>query len=388
MFDFDKEISRVGTGSIKWERQEGFGVSTGLVPFWIADTDFATVPEVVPAIQAYLETGMVGYSRESESCRQAVCGWLRRRHALYLEPDNLFLATGVVTAIKYSITALTQPGDKIMVLTPVYNPFFAIIESAGRQLVEVPLLYADNYYTMDYGRIEQELKGGAKAIIMCNPHNPVGRVWTKPELSILADLCAKYSAYMLSDEIHSDILLPGHTFISMGRFPQIAHLTVLYTAISKTFNLAGLSASQVMSHDKALLQKVRDELDSSWIFGPNALAYPAIEAAYTHGDSWTDAQNAYLAANRKLVEDFFRDKHPEIQVTRQEGTYLMWLNFGALGQNSKDISGTLAREYQVAITSGSVYRGNGDQFLRLNIGCTQKTLELGLLAMDQFLSVF
>lgn len=382
-FDFDQFIDRRGTTSIKWNFQEGFGQKDGLLPFWIADTDFATVPEVVEALKKRCEHPVFGYSDPLPSTYEAIQGWWQRRHGWRPETEWMFMTCGVVTGIYFALQALVEKGDKVLTFTPVYDPFFKAIENSGHTLVACPLHHEDDYYTIDWDLFENELKNGVKAIVFCNPHNPVGRVWTKEELSRFVDLCAQYKVWVLSDEVHADYGLT-RDYTPMGVFEKIHDHLVIYTAISKTFNLAGLVSACIMVPNKEVREKVRYEFDSRWMFGPTDFAFTAMEAGYNHGDEWMDAVCEYLRGNVAFVNSYVSEHMPKIHVTRHEGTFLMWLDMRCTGISSSEMTSILAKDYGIALGDGSHYGKEADGFMRLNIGCTRAVLLQGLQAIEKF----
>ena len=382
-FDFDQFIDRRGTTSIKWNFQEGFGQKDGLLPFWIADTDFTTVPEVVEALKKRCEHPVFGYSDPLPSTYEAIQGWWQRRHGWRPETEWMFMTCGVVTGIYFALQALVEKGDKVLTFTPVYDPFFKAIENSGHTLVACPLHHEDDYYTIDWDLFENELKNGVKAIVFCNPHNPVGRVWTKEELSRFVDLCAQYKVWVLSDEVHADYGLT-RDYTPMGVFEKIHDHLVIYTAISKTFNLAGLVSACIMVPNKEVREKVRYEFDSRWMFGPTDFAFTAMEAGYNHGDEWMDAVCEYLRGNVAFVNSYVSEHMPKIHVTRHEGTFLMWLDMRCAGISSSEMTSILAKDYGIALGDGSHYGKEADGFMRLNIGCTRATLLQGLQAIEKF----
>ena len=382
-FDFDQFIDRRGTTSIKWNFQEGFGQKDGLLPFWIADTDFATVPEVVEALKKRCEHPVFGYSDPLPSTYEAIQGWWQRRHGWRPETEWMFMTCGVVKGIYFALQALVEKGDKVLTFTPVYDPFFKAIENSGHTLVACPLHHEDDYYTIDWDLFENELKNGVKAIVFCNPHNPVGRVWTKEELSRFVDLCAQYKVWVLSDEVHADYGLT-RDYTPMGVFEKIHDHLVIYTAISKTFNLAGLVSACIMVPNKEVREKVRYEFDSRWMFGPTDFAFTAMEAGYNHGDEWMDAVCEYLRGNVAFVNSYVSEHMPKIHVTRHEGTFLMWLDMRCAGISSSEMTSILAKDYGIALGDGSHYGKEADGFMRLNIGCTRAVLLQGLQAIEKF----
>ena len=380
MYDFDQIVERRGTACVKWDEREQFGVSPEqkLIPMWIADMDFPVMPQVQEALLARCGHPVFGYSIPAPGSLPALCGWYSRRHGWAFGPEQVICGIGIVTMLRFVLEKLTRPGDPVLVLSPVYDPFFAVVRNTGRRLVDLPLEEADGRYTVDWERLEDALRSGVKALILCNPHNPVGRVWTREELNAVADLCARYGVLVCSDEVHGDIVMPGNRYTPMGLFPQIQDRLVVFTGISKSFNLAGLYQSALVIPDPELRQQVDQALRDAWIMGPNLMAYTAMEAAYTHGDVWVDELNAYLAGNARYVAGQCAAHLPGARLSRHEGTFLMWLDLRCLGMSSDRLVVALGRDHGVGLGNGSRYGRQCDGFLRLNIACPRRTLEQGM----------
>jgi cystathionine beta-lyase len=377
MYDFDKVIERRGTDCVKWDRQGAFGVQNGLLPFWIADTDFASLPEILDAMKKRCDHPIFGYSEVTGGSKQAACSWFSRRHKWNIEPSWIVPGPGVVTSLRFTIQALTERGDSVLLFTPVYDPFFAVINNSGRKVADCPMIRRDNRFFADFDLMEKKLKEGVKAVLLCNPHNPVAKCWTSDELGEIAALCEKYGVYILSDEVHCDITLFGNTYTPMASFGGIRDRLVSYTAISKTFNMAGLVSSFMVIPDPALRSRIEKALGEAWIFGPAAIAFSAIEAAYTHGDAWVDELVRYLEGNALYVSEFFAENMPGVGITKQEATFLMWFDFNCLGLGSEELAGLMAGRYGLALGSGVHYGRQADGFMRFNIGCPRSTLEKG-----------
>ena len=377
MYDFDKVVDRRGTSSIKWNVQYDFGQKDGLLPFWIADTDFAAEPKILEAMKKRLDHPIIGYADPWDSVYTAIQGWWDRRHGWKPETEWLYISSGVVTSIYFNLKMLIPEGEKVLVFSPVYDPFFAAIQNSGHELVECAMDHEDNYYTINYERFEEELKNGVKAVIMCNPHNPVGRVWSEAELEKLVNLCVKYDVYLLSDEVHCDYAY-ARKYTPMGKFEQIYDKLIVYSAISKSFNMAGMVSSCLMIPNVELKKKVIADFESRWMFGPCDLAFNAMEAAYTYGDEWMNEAAAYVKANAEYATEFIKERMPKVQVTKQEGTFLMWLDMNCYGLTSTEITEILAKEYGIALGNGSHYGKGSEGFMRFNIGCARETLKQGL----------
>lgn len=388
MYDFSKVIDRRGTGSIKWDVSEPFGTTEALTPFWIADMDFPTPPEVQEALHARVDHPIFGYSIPPEGAVEALCGWYARRHGFHFAPDEVICGIGVITMMSCMFDVLTAPGDEIVVMSPVYDTFYHVIENTGRKIRDVPLKEDNGFHTLDLAGLEEALRDGVKLVLFCNPHNPIGRVWTREELTDLVTLCVKYNAVIISDEVHGDIELNGNRYCPMGTVPGAGDRTITCTAISKSFNLAGLHQSCIIIQNPDLLRKIDDRLRSVWIMGPNVLAYHAMKAAYTYADGWLDELNEYIAGNARYVCETMAEKAPEILAPVPEGGFLMWLDLRRLGKSSSEISAWLVEHYKVAVSSGANYGPKADGYLRLNIGCPRVTLKKAVESLVAFAEAF
>lgn len=385
MYNFDKFVDRRGTACVKWDVRDLFGVGpdADLTPMWIADMDFAVVPEIQTALKERCDHPTFGYNTPTPGCIPALCSWYERRHNWKFTPDQVLNGIGVVTMIRFTLEALTAPGDQVAVFSPVYDPFFAQVRNSGRTLVDLPMREQNGHYSVDLAAFEQALKDGVRAVIFCNPHNPIGKVWTKDEVETIGGLCAKYGAYMLSDEVHGDMVMDGNHYNPMGLVDAIQDKLVVYTAISKTFNLAGLHQSAIIIPNAEVRAKVDAMLKGAWIMGPNLMAFTAMEAAYTYGDKWVDEVVAYISDNVRYVQQQVRDFMPKVKLSHHEGTFLMWLDLRCLGMSSDELTVTLGREYGIGLGNGAHYGKQCDGFMRLNIACPRSTLEKGVAALKK-----
>lgn len=385
MYNFDKFVDRRGTACVKWDVRDLFGVGpdADLTPMWIADMDFAVVPEIQTALKERCDHPTFGYNTPTPGCIPALCSWYERRHNWKFTPDQVLNGIGVVTMIRFTLEALTAPGDQVAVFSPVYDPFFAQVRNSGRTLVDLPMKEQNGHYSVDLAAFEQALKDGVKAVIFCNPHNPIGKVWTKDEVETIGGLCAKYGAYMLSDEVHGDMVMDGNHYNPMGLVDAIQDKLVVYTAISKTFNLAGLHQSAIIIPNAEVRAKVDAMLKGDWIMGPNLMAFTAMEAAYTYGDKWVDEVVAYISDNVRYVQQQVRDFMPKVKLSHHEGTFLMWLDLRCLGMSSDELTVTLGREYGIGLGNGAHYGKQCDGFMRMNIACPRSTLEKGVAALKK-----
>jgi len=377
-FDFDTPIDRNGTCCIKWDRRKGKFQEPDILPLWIADTDFACPPEVTEAIVKRCSHPIYGYSFPSDAYFNSIIDWFQTRHHLTIDRAWMRTANGAVISVSYSIQALTEPGDKVLIQTPVYDPFQVVTEGTGRQVVESPLIFQDNTYVMDYQDLERQFQNGVRLMILCNPHNPVGRVWSEQELRRLAELCVKYHVYLVSDELHCDFALFGNHYTPILSIPEIRPLAVCCIAPGKTFNVSGLAVAATLIPNPELNQKVFTKLRSAWLINPNLLGLEASAAAYTHGGAWADEQVKYIEGNSLLVQKRLADEAPHIVPARHEGTFLMWLNFKAFGLSNEELENELIHTWRLGLNGGWHFGPGGDGFMRLNIGCTRQLLSTAI----------
>ena len=377
-YDFNKVQDRIGSDSIKWEKQLKFGTKTGLLPFWIADTDFATLPEAVEAMKKRLEHPVFGYTTTGERTLETVRGWYKRRHQVDLPVSAFSPSEGVVTSIWFSIRGFTQPGDGVLVFTPVYDPFFAVINNQGRKQVDCPLVYGEGRYVIDWEDLEKKLSGGdVKAMIFCNPHNPVGRVWTKEELIKVAEICKKNNTILVGDEIHGDIVYGEHNHTPLFSLSDdLTDNIVVMGSPSKTFNLACFYSAYVVIKNKALRDQYNVVYDD-FHFDYNYLGIEALMACYNECDYYVDQQNEYFWKNIGVVRDFLAENMPEVKMIEPEGTYLLWIDFSAWNMEQDDLMNAFA-EAGVRLNSGTNYGECGKGYVRLNVATQTAVLKKGL----------
>lgn len=385
MYNFDKLVDRMGTNCIKWDYAEKVYGSPDVIPLWIADMDFEVLPELQKALHERVDHPTFGYTVPSPEFRENIIKWNLERNGLELQKEDIFGIPGVVTAIAFALQALTEKGDKILINNPVYNPFASTIKALGREVVASSLKCEGTKRVMDFEDIEAKLREGVKMMILCNPHNPIGRVWTKEELEKLADLCKQYGAYIFSDEIHSDICYGGHKHCSILTVSDTAReISVCAMAPSKTFNIAGLKASMFIIKNPELRDRVKTCVNSFHV-GIDLLAYKAAEVCYGCGAQWVDELNEYLYGNAKFVTEYCEKNLPKVKTFVPEGTYLMWLDFSAYGLTQEELMLKLKSEAKVGLNNGADYGPEGVGFARMNIGCPRFLLEK---AMDQIKAAF
>lgn len=379
-YDFDTINDRKCFNSVKWnELKEKFG-SDDLVPLWVADMDFKSPQPVIDALINAARHGIYGYTRNSDSYYKSIINWMEKRHGWNIDKEWISVAPGVVTALGFIIRIFSQPGEKIIIQPPVYYPFSATIIKNGRQVLNNPLIFKNNKYYMDYSDLENKLSDSrVKLFILCNPHNPVGRVWSKEELYKLGNLCLKYNVKIISDEIHCDIVYPGFKhipFASIAR--EFQQNCIICTAPSKTFNLAGLKTSTIIIPNKGLYKSYDNFLDSLHLKRNNYFGLFALEAAYQYGEEWLEQLINYLSGNLNYLKNFIKEYIPEINLIDPEGTYLVWLDFRKLNLNSMQLSDLLVKEAKVALDGGYWFGEEGQGFERINIGCSREILKNGL----------
>ncbi|MFA5973957.1 MAG: PatB family C-S lyase [Lentimicrobiaceae bacterium] len=378
-FDFDKIIERKGSSCIKWDGIGKFLGSGDVLPMWVADMDFQTPLFITEAIIARANHGVFGYPLREEGYYTSLIAWLHRRHQWKVEREWISFCPGVVPAVNMAVLAYTLPGDKIIVQPPVYFPFFTAVTDHNRTLVYNQLVMQNGRLCMDFDNLEVLAKDGAKMLILSNPHNPGGSVWTKEELLQMADICLRYNVLIISDEIHCDLIYKPfkHTPVA-GLSQQISMQTITTVAPSKTFNLSGFSTSSVIIENDSLHRKFNSQLDHLHIGGGNIFGNIASEEAYTHGDNYVDELMEYLAGNIETLETFVSENLPKIKVIRPESTFLVWLDCRGMEMNETDLNEFFLHKAKVGFNPGIMFGPGGEGFMRMNIGCPKATLLQGL----------
>lgn len=380
MQDFDHIYPRVDTDSVKWDSIKTTYGKDDLVPLWVADMDFMAPAPVIEALSDYTKRGLFGYSLVPDALYQAIFDWEKTHYGYSLEKEDILFSPGVVPSIGVAIQAYTQPGDSILIHDPVYHPFANMVKANERNLVTSPLGIKDGHFVMDLTDMEAKIKNNqVKMLILCNPHNPGGRVWTKAELIACGLLCQQYGVLVVSDEIHQDLVFAPyqhHSFHTLA--PDFADFSIILTAATKTFNLAAVKLSMVYIKNKELraaFQKVQSTTEQNTI---NTFGYVATQAAYEKGKPWRQDLLAYLAENSRYTEAFFKEHLPQVKVMAPEGTYLMWLDFRAYDLSPKALEDKLVQEAGVVLNNGAIFGNGGRGFMRLNLACPRETLAEGL----------
>lgn len=373
-YDFDTPVDRRNTYSLKWDVKENE------LPMWVADMDFQTAPEVREAIQRRAAHGVFGYSIVPEEWYQAYIRWWESRHGFRMDAEWLIFCTGVVPAISSIVRKLTTPAEKVLVLTPVYNIFFNSILNNGRQVLESRLRYDGEAYSIDYEDLEAKLADPQTSmLIFCNPHNPVGKIWSAEELRKVGELCRKHHVVVVSDEIHCDLTEPGLGYVPFASVSEdCRNNSITCIAPTKAFNLAGMQTAAVCVPDPVLRHKVWRGLNTDEVAEPNAFAIQAAVAAFTRGGEWLDELRSYLHENKVWTTQYIQKEIPRLKVVASQATYLMWLDCSGLTDSSEELADVIRESTGLYLSEGGQYGGDGTHFLRLNVACPRSVLEDGL----------
>ena len=371
---FDEMIPRRGTGSLKWDGADRIFHGKDLLPMWIADMDFPAAPAIQEALHRRVNQRVFGYGMLSPGYYEAVSGWMSRRHGCSVPREWIVFTAGVVAALNFAVQAVTEPGDEILIPSPVYGPFFHAAEDWGRVAVRCPLKEEDLFYTFDFDDMERRITPRTRALMLCSPHNPVGRVWKRQELEALADFCLRHNLVVIADEIHHDLVFQPHTmFLTVS--PEIAQRTILCTAPSKTFNLAGIQASNIIIPNEELRSKYRAVVARHHAFSANSFAETAVVTAYRDSEGWLDALIPYLDGNMALFCGTVAAALPRLRVRRPEGTYMAWVDCTGLGRDPGDLKRFFAEECGLAFNDGASFGPGGAGFMRVNLACPRANVE-------------
>ncbi len=374
MYNFDQVISRKDTNSVKWDV-----VEHGVLPMWVADMDFQSPPEIIEALQKRVEHGVFGYCASYGGWFDALIEWMDRRHGWHPEAGWISTSPGVMVGIYLLIQALTEPGDKILIQPPVYGPFHQVARSNACELIENPLYFDGNKYRMDLEHLKQVIDPKVKLLILCSPHNPVGRVWDQEELTTLGQFCLEHGITIISDEIHADLVFPDYKHrVLTSISKEMEQNMIVCNAATKTFNIPGIPASNIIIPNKKLRSAYRKVLKSSSLFVPDIFAVTAVEAAYTYGEPWLNELLLYLQNNYDFAAEFLGKYIPEVKLTRPEGTYLLWLDFSELGLADDELNAFVKEKARIMLEPGTNFGTGGSGFLRMNIACPHSVLSEAL----------
>lgn len=384
VYDFDKEISRRNTHSLKYDFAVERGRPADVLPLWVADMDFPAPQPVLDALHRAVDHGIFGYSEVKYEYYNAVSAWFKAHFGFETKPEWLIKTPGVVFALAMAVCALTEQGDSVLIQPPVYYPFYEVIRDNDRRIVENELICENGRYGIDFSDFESKIKeNDVKLFILCSPHNPVGRVWTKAELQRLGEICERYGVAVISDEIHCDLAFPEHPHtVFTDACPNLTERSVICTAPSKTFNLAGLQVSNIWIPSDDIRRKFQKEIDRSGYSQLNTLGLVAAQAAYETGEEWLTQCKAYLRGNLDFLRVFLRDRLPEIKLIEPDGTYFAWLDCSGLGLDRKDLNDLIINKAKLWLDAGHIFGRKSEQFQRIVLACTRKTLEQALVQFE------
>jgi cystathionine beta-lyase len=384
-YNFNEITPRDNTNSLKYDFARRCGKPEGLLPLWVADMDFKTPEPVVAALVEKSRHGIFGYSESDQDYFFVLKDWFKTNFDWNIRPDWLVKTPGVVFAIAQAIRGLTETGDSVIIQQPVYYPFAEIVRRNERKLVVNQLVYQNGRYTIDYADFEKKIvENDVKLFILCNPHNPVGRVWTREELIRLGDLCLKHGVVVVSDEIHQDFIYPGHKHqVFADLKPEFLNMTITCTAPSKTFNLAGLQISNIFIPDREMRHRFIDEMNKCGYDQINIMGLVACAAAYSKGRGWLEELQTYLVGNLDLVRSFLNERLPQVKLVEPEGTYLIWLDFNSLGLNDRELDEMIIDQAGLWLDEGTLFGAGGSGFQRINIAAPRVILEQALTQLAQ-----
>ncbi len=375
-YDFDEIVPRRNTLSYKWDS----AADEDMLPMWVADMDFRTAPAIVEALQKRVSHGIFGYTRVPDAYYDAVVGWFDRRHGWKIRRERMIYTSGVVPALSAVIKALTVPGDKVVVQTPVYNCFFSSVRNNGCTLVSNPLLRVEDTWKVDFEDLERKVSDPkVKLFLLCNPHNPAGRVWTKEELARMGEICFRHDVMVISDEIHCELVFPEYRYTPFASISEeFVARSVVCISPSKAFNMAGLQIANIVAPDEEVRQKIDKAINVNEVCDVNPFGVLATIAAYNEGEEWLVQLLDYLKGNYLWMRDFCRKHLSQFPVGRLEGTYLVWMDCSSLHQSSEELEQNLMKEARLWLNAGTMYGAEGEGFMRWNIACPRSVLEEGL----------
>ncbi|PZE21693.1 MalY/PatB family protein [Paenibacillus xerothermodurans] len=378
-FNFDELIDRRNTRSYKWDQGQQLFGAPDVLPMWVADMDFPSPPAVREILKRRADLGVYGYAIHTDSYFDAIVDWFRQRHNWEIQPSWITDSPSIVTSLSLAVELFSEPGAPVVIQSPVYYPFYDVIESNGRVVAKNPLLLRNGRFEMDYEHLESLFKSGARLLLLCSPHNPGGRVWDRDELIRLGELCLRYEVTVISDEIHCDLTFPGHRHVPFASLsPEIANVTVTCLAATKTFNLPGLHTSFIVASNASLKRKIERRLKTLSLHMAQHFAQDAVEAAYREGADWLDEMLEYVKGNLDYGIDYLQAHLPQVKPLRPEGTYLLWVDCRGLGLDIQGLKELMFHDAKVAFSEGSVFGTEGEGWLRINLACPRSIVEQGL----------
>lgn len=376
-YNFDELVNRRGTNSVKWDEEK----EDGIIPLWVADMDFLAAPAIRRAVEERAKHGVFGYAIVGDSYYAAITNWFKRRHNWAIERDWIIYTTGVIPAISATIHALAMPGEKVLIQTPVYNCFYSCIRNQGLRVLESPLKREDDTYVVDWDDFEAKCADKKTTLfLLCNPHNPAGRVWTKDELARMNEICMRHDVKVISDEIHCELIMPGYVFTPFATVSaDCQRNSVVFNSPTKNFNIAGLQIANIICADKEWYRRIDRAINIFEVCDVNPFGPLALEAAYNESEDWINELMPYIADNYALLKDTFAKEVPNYEVLKLEGTYLAWIDIRKSGLTANALTEKLLREGKVQVNSGVIYSKNdGEGYIRINLACPRATLQEGL----------
>ena len=392
MSDFDKVLDQRGMNSLKWEFTVRNGVpeqwdqtdpkqgEDQVLSMWVADMDFKTADPIVNALRKRVDRGIFGYAFITEAYLNAVQGWMKRRHGYHIEHDWIVPTIGIVPALSMIVRKFSSAGEKVLIQRPVYYPFSNAIKNNDRSVLCNPLKLENNRYQIDFKDLEEKAADPeVQLMILCTPHNPVGRAWSFEDIQKVGEICLKYQVLLVADEIHGDLIMPGHQFHSYGlQDPKLLENVIICTAPSKSFNLAGLKSSNLIIPNPEIRKRMKEEIKSSGLFGINPFGIVATEAAYNEGEPWLEEAIGYIAKNFEFLDAFITSSIPSLKVHPMEATYLCWIDCRALGLSDQKLDQLVMEEAQIYMDEGHIFGPEGSGFIRLNLACPREIIEKAL----------
>lgn len=382
-YNFDQQNNRRNTNSYKWDSTN----EEDIIPLWVADMDFKTAPAIIEALRKRVEQGIFGYTKVPDAYYEATVNWFKNKHGWEFSPEDMIYTSGVVPAISAIIKTFTTPGDKVIVQTPVYNCFFSSIKNNGCHPLENRLIYKDNTYYIDFEDLEIKARNSnAKLMLLCNPHNPAGRVWTKEELSKIRDICGRNGVLVVSDEIHCELVYPPYKYTPYATVCGVSDPWVICVSPSKAFNIAGLQIANIITKTAGFKARIDRSININEVCDVNPFGVLATIAAYNEGEGWLQALIGYLKENYDYLVDFFNKRLPRFPVLKLEGTYLVWVDCRSLGFPSHELEDKLLKEGKVWLNAGDMYGEAGEGFMRINIATNRSQLREGLERLENVLN--
>lgn len=377
-YNFDEIIDRRGTESVKWDAVSERWGRNDLLPMWVADMDFRTPPFVMGTLRKRLEHEVLGYTFACEEWYTSIINWLQNRHGWKVKREELTFMPGIVRGLAFAIQCFTEKGDKVMVMPPVYHPFFLVTEKNKREVVYSPLVLRDGQYHIDFDRFRKDIQG-CKLLILSNPHNPGGRVWTREELEQIAEICYESKTLVISDEIHADLTLPPYQHITFALVSEKARQnSLVFMSPSKAFNMPGLASSYCIIENKEICRCFQEYMEASELSEGHLFAYLSVAAAYSNGTEWLDQVLAYIQSNIDFTDAFLSEYIPDIKMIRPQASYLVFLDCRTLGLNQKELVDLFVDGAHLALNDGTMFGKEGEGFMRLNVACPRSVLEKAL----------